>query len=61
MTKEDYCILGIIAYLYEVIHDRKETVKQLMEENKITHLINVCPSSVEFVLKEAIRELGGVL
>ena len=28
---------------------------------QITHLINVCPSSVEFVLKEAIRELGGVL
>lgn len=32
MTKEDYCILGIIAYLYEVIHDRKETVKRYPDD-----------------------------
>ena len=32
MTKEDYCILGIISYLYSVIHDHKETVKRYPDD-----------------------------
>lgn len=50
----------MLRELYKALPQNPE-VKQLMEENKITHLIDVCPSSVEFVLKEAIKELGGVL
>lgn len=53
-------VIMMLSELYKALPQNPE-VKQLMEENKITHLINVCPSSVEFVLKEAIKELGGVL
>lgn len=53
-------VIMMLRELYKSLPKNPE-VKQLMEENKITHLVNVCPSSVEFVLKEAINELGGVL
>lgn len=51
-------VIMMLCELYKSLPKNPE-VKQLMEENKITHLVNVCPSSVEFVLKEAIKELGG--
>ncbi|MBR4794080.1 MAG: hypothetical protein IK038_12100 [Bacteroidaceae bacterium] len=53
-------VIMMLRTLYNSLPKDPE-VKKLMEENKITHLIDVCPSSVEFVLTEAIKELGDVL
>ena len=53
-------VIMMLRELYKAI-PKNEEVRELMEQNKITHLEDVCPSSVEFVLREAINELGGVL
>ena len=53
-------VIMMLRELYKSLPKNKE-VYELMEQNNITHLIDVKPSSVEFVLREAIRELGGVL
>lgn len=53
-------VIMMLRELYKSL-PKNEEVRELMEQNKITHLIDVCPSSVEFVLREAIKELGGVL
>lgn len=65
-TAYKYIVLGVLQKLNDCLElynslPKDPEVKQLMEENKITHLIDVCPSSVEFVLSEAIKELGGIL
>ena len=53
-------IIMMLRELYKAL-PKNEEVRELMEQNKITHLIDVCPSSFEFVLREAIKELGGFL
>lgn len=35
--------------------------REVMEQCSVTRLVDIKPSSLEFVLKEAISELGGVL
>lgn len=53
-------ILEMLRLVYDSIPKDPE-VKALMEENKITHLIDMKPSSLEFVIREAVKELGGIL
>lgn len=53
-------VIMMLRELYKAL-PKNEEVRGLLEQNKITHLIDVCPSSVEFILREAIKELGGVL
>lgn len=53
-------ILEMLRQVYDCIPKNPE-VKALMEENKITHLINMKPSSLEFVIQETVKELGGTL
>lgn len=53
-------VIMMLRELYKALPKNKE-VLDFLEQNKITQLVDVCPSSVEFVLREAIKELGGVL
>lgn len=53
-------IIMMLRVLYNSAPKNPE-VRALMEENKITHLIDITPSSFEFVIKKAIEELGGQL
>lgn len=53
-------ILEMLRLVYDSIPKNPE-VKALMEENKITHLIDMKPSSLEFVIRETVKELGGML
>ena len=52
-------IIMMLRELYKALPKNKE-VFELMEQNNKTHLVDVKPSSVAFVLCEAIKELGGV-
>lgn len=51
-------IIAMLRILYNSVPKDPE-VRALMEENKITHLIDITPSSFEFVIKSAIAALGG--
>lgn len=53
-------ILEMLRLVYDCIPKNPE-VKQLMEQHSFTHLDDLRPSSLEFVIRETIKELGGFL
>ena len=58
-------ILEMLRQVYNCIPKDPEIkdpeIKDLMEQNKITHLVDMRPSSLEFVIRETVKELGGIL
>ena len=53
-------IVQMLRQVYNCIPKDPE-IKDLMEQNKITHLVDLTPSSLEFVIQETVKELGGIL
>lgn len=53
-------ILEMLRQVYDCIPKDPE-IKDLMEQNKITHLVDMKPSSLEFVIRETVKELGGIM
>lgn len=53
----------IIMMLHEVYKTipRESPEREIMEQCSVTRLSDIKPSSLEFVITEAIKELGGVL
>lgn len=50
----------MLRQVYDCIPKDPE-IKDLMEQNKITHLVDMTPSSLEFVIRETVKELGGIM
>ena len=53
-------ILDMLRKVYNCI-PKDPDIKDLMEQNEITHLVDMKPSTLEFVLRKTAEELGGVL
>ena len=50
----------MLRLVYDCI-PRDPNVRVLMEQHNFTHLSKLKPSSLEFVIREAVKELGGIL
>lgn len=53
-------ILEMLRLVYDCI-PRDPDAWVLMEQHKFTHLSDLKPSSLEFVIRETVKELGGML
>ena len=53
-------IIMMLREIYKTI-PKESPERDIMEQCSITRLTNIKPSSLEFVISEAIKELGGVL
>ena len=53
-------IIMMLREVYKTI-PKDSPERDIMEQCSITRLTDIKPSSLEFVISEAIKELGGVL
>ena len=53
-------IIMMLREIYKTI-PKESPERDIMEQCSITRLTDIKPSSLEFVISEAIKELGGVL